>query len=149
MVLGIFIGSLILAIVFGVLWLVYEYETLGDVSFVISFISVIVSAISLAIGGLFGFINQPATEGTHQGVVTAVDLEGVYFRRYEVYLKSSGYTTQSDETTYKIYDYEKDLAEELKSCIGKEVKLNYGHDGGYIGWNSCGTYHIKSVEVIE
>jgi hypothetical protein len=29
------------------------------------------------------------------------------------------------------------------------VKLHYGHDGGYIAWNSCGTYHIKDVEIIE
>ena len=87
--------------------------------------------------------------GTHQGVITAVDLEGVYFRRYEVYLKSSGYTEQSDETKYLIYDYETDLAEELKNAIGKTVKIYYGHDGGYIPWNSCGTYHIKNIEIVE
>lgn len=85
----------------------------------------------------------------HQGVITAVDLEGINFRRYEVYLKSSGYTAQSDETKYLIYDYETELAEELMNAIGKTVKLHYGHDGGYISWNSCGTYHIKSFEVIE
>lgn len=73
----------------------------------------------------------------------------MYFRRYEVYLKSSGYTGQSDETKYLIYEYENDLAEELKDAIGKTVKINYGHDGGYIGWNSCGTYHIKNVEIID
>ena len=64
-------------------------------------------------------------------------------------MKSSGYTAQSDETVYKIYDYETELAEELMDAIGKTVKLYYGHDGGYIPWNSCGTYHIKKVEVIE
>lgn len=73
----------------------------------------------------------------------------MYFRRYEVYLKSSGYTGQSDETKYLIYEYENDLANELKDAIGKTVKIIYGHDGGYIGWNSCGTYHIKSVEIID
>lgn len=103
--------------------------------------------------GIFGFfhgwINYPPTEGTHQGIITAVDLEGVYFRRYEVYLKSSGYTNQSDETKYLIYDYEKELADELKNAIGKTVQLKYGHDGGYIGWKNCGTYHIKSFEILE
>ena len=109
-----------------------------------------VTALGLSIFGCFhGFINYPATEGTHQGVITAVDLEGIYFRRYEVYLKSSGYTEQSDETKYLIYADEKDLAEELQSLIGQKVKLYYGHDGGYIGWKSCGTYHIKSVEKVE
>ena len=103
----------------------------------------------LIFGCINGFTYQPRTEGVHQGIITAVDLEGKYFRRYEVYLKSSGYTTQSDETVYSIYDYETELAEELRNLVGKEVKLHYGHDGGYIGWNSCGEYHIKSVELVE
>lgn len=100
-------------------------------------------------GCFHGFINYPPTEGTHQGVITAVDLEGNWFRRYEVYLKSSGYTTQSDETVYLVYENETELIEKLKNAIGKEVKLHYGHDGGYIAWNSCGTYHIKDVEIVE
>ena len=94
-------------------------------------------------------MSVPPTEGTHIGVVTAVDLEGVYFSRYRIYLKSSGYTNQSDETVYLLYDYEKELAEEIKGYLGKEVKITYGHDGGYIGWNDCGTYHIKTVELVE
>lgn len=99
--------------------------------------------------GLFnGFINYPETEGIHQGVLTAVDLEGKYFRRYEIYLKSGEYSLETDETKYLIYDYETDLAEQLKNAIGKTVKLYYGHDGGYIDWKSCGTYHIKSIEVV-
>lgn len=110
----------------------------------------IILAIILFIYGMFhGFINHPPTEGTHQGVLTAVDLEGIWFRHYDVYLKSSGYTEQSDETTYCIYDYEKELAEELENALGKKVKLHYSHKGGYIGWKSCGTYHIDSVEVLE
>lgn len=110
------------------------------------------SCISICItifGGFHGFIYYSKTEGTHQGVITAVDLEGKYFRRYEVYLKSSGYTEQSDETKYLIYENEEDLANKLKEYIGKKVKLYYGHDGGYINWKSCGTYHIKNVELLE
>lgn len=109
----------------------------------------VLCCILLVVGFFTGFANVPPTEGTHIGVVTAVDLEGVYFRRYQIYLKSSGYTNQSDETIYLLYDYEKELAEELKKCLGKEVKLTYGHDGGYIAWNECGTYHIKSFEKIK
>ena len=110
---------------------------------------IIIGICMLISGFINGFTYQPKTEGVHQGVITAVDLEGKYFRRYEVYLKSSGYTSQSDETKYLLYDYETELAKELKSCLGKQVKLYYGHDGGYIPWNSCGTYHIKSVELVE
>lgn len=109
-----------------------------------------VFAIVIFIFGLFhGFINYPPTEGTQQGFITAVDLEGVYFRRYEIYVKSNGYTEQGDETKYLIYENENELAEQLKDYIGKEVKLHYAHKGGYIGWRSCGTYHIVSVELVE
>lgn len=120
---------------------------LEDIASVIGIISLIVTIALVIIGCVTGFINYPRTEGTQQGVITAVDLEGVWFRRYEVYLKSSGYT--GEETVYKIYENETELAKELKANIGKEVRLNYGHDGGYIGAFSCGTYHIKSVENIE
>lgn len=113
-------------------------------------IKMLVLGIILLITGCFtGFVNHPATEGVHQGVITAVDLEGVNFRRYEIYLKSNGYISQSDETIYLLYEYEKELAEQLKNAIGKEVKLTYGHDGGYINWKSCGTHHIKSFEIVE
>lgn len=147
MMIGLIIVCFIFFAVFGIAAMgSYKHE---DEFAVISLFTLGIAIILCVIGCFNGVINYPKTEGTHQGVVTAVDLEGVYFRRYEVYLKSSGHTTQSDETVYKIYDYETDLANQLKDCIGKEVKLNYGHDGGYIGWNSCGTYHIKSIEVIE
>ena len=118
-------------------------------------IKCIILAIILCFIGLFtGYIYYPATNGVHQGIITAVDLEGVFFRRYEIYIKSGGYSKDSngnvsDETKYLLYDYEKELAEQLQNAIGKEVKIYYGHDGGYIGWKSCGTYHIKKVELIE
>ena len=115
---------------------------------VLSVICGIVSVVILIFGMFNGFVYYPKTEGSHVGVITAVDLEGKYFRRYEIYLKSSGYTEQSDETKYLIYETEEDLAKQLQECIGKKVKLHYGHDGGYIGWRSCGTYHVKSVELL-
>ena len=124
----------------------YEHEIGFEVT---GLILLILTVCVSVFGCVHGFIDYPQTEGTHQGVITAVDLEGKWFRRYEVYLKSGGYTTQSDETAYLVYENEKELVEKLKNAIGKEVKLHYGHDGGYIAWNCCGTYHIKDVEIIE
>lgn len=138
-----FILSFIFPIIAAADW---KHDT---VYFTLTFVFLVIGIISLITGCFTGFVNQPKTEGIHQGVITAVDLEGVYFRRYEVYLKSSGYTNQSDETIYKLYEHETELAEQLINAIGKTVKIYYGHDGGYIGWNSCGTYHIKRVEVLE
>ena len=145
MILGMFILCGIIAVIFFITYDFTQSDSFGMIGLIFSILCII-----FIIFGMFnGFVNHPATEGTHQGIITAVDLEGVYFRRYEIYLKSSGYTDQSDETKYLIYEYEKDLAEQLKNAIGKKVKLYYGHDGGYIPWNSCGTYHIKSVEIAE
>ena len=145
------IGAMIILFILGIVSFIiadsnWEHEGL----FLGIGITLFILTVVIFIFGCFhGFINYPPTEGTHQGVITAVDLEGNWFRRYEVYLKSSGYTEQSDETVYKVYVNETELIEKLKNAIGKEVKLHYGHDGGYIAWNSCGTYHIKDVEIIE
>ena len=147
MIIGLIIFFTILGFVFiGIGCSSWERETLGLTGWAMSWI---IALVIFIFGCFHGFINYPPTEGTHQGVITAVDLEGNWFRRYEVYLKSSGYTEQSDETVYKVYVDETELIEKLKNAIGKEVQLHYGHDGGYIAWNSCGTYHIKDVEIIE
>mgnify|MGYP006070929959 CR=1 FL=1 len=145
------IGAMIILFVLGIIFFViadsnWQHEELFAG---IGIVLIILTFVVFIFGCFHGFVNYPPTEGTHQGVITAVDLEGNWFRRYEVYLKSSGYTTQSDETVYLVYENETELIEKLKNAIGKEVKLHYGHDGGYIAWNSCGTYHIKDVEIIE
>lgn len=144
-----------LCILFAVLATVFfcvgsDYYNGEEWQEVLAVICSIVFVVILIFGMFNGFVYYPKTEGTHVGVITAVDLEGKYFRRYEIYLKSSGYTEaeHSDETKYLIYETEEGLAKQLRECIGKKVKLHYGHDGGYIGWRSCGTYHIKSVELL-
>ena len=147
MIIGLIVGSFILGLIFFIVADVYWEHT--EVFAVLSALLMSIALSMFVFGCFHGFINYKPTEGTHQGVITAVDLEGNWFRRYEVYLKSSGYTEQSDETKYLIYEYEKDLAEKLQNAIGKTVKIYYGHDGGYIPWNSCGTYHIKNIEIIE
>ena len=148
MIIGLIIGLFTV----GIILLIASdpcYGTAGIILVIFAIIFILASFGIFIFGCFHGFVNYPATEGTHQGVITAVDLEGVWFRRYEVYLKSSGFTGQSDETKYLCYENETELVEQLKNAIGKTVKINYGHDGGYISWNSCGTYHIKSIEIIE
>lgn len=144
------IGILICCLIFPIGWFIadscYDKEGLGLSLMGISTIAMI----ALIIFGWFhGFISYPPTEGTHQGTLTAVDMEGIFFRHYKVYLKSSAFTEQGDETEYCVYLYENELSEKLKDAIGKKVKLHYSHKGGYIGYNSCGTYHIDEIEVLE
>lgn len=138
---------MIIVFIVGIILMCFIEENLA-----VGIIGIIMTLFSIGIfinGCINGFINYPKTEGTHVGMISAVDLEGIYFRRYEVYLKTSDYTTQTDETIYRIYEYEKELLEKINTMVGKQVKITYGHDGGYIGWNSCGTYHIKNIELIE
>ena len=148
MVLGIEIALVVLVIV-GLFAMCFDADS-GAIITIVCLIALLICSI---FGGFHGFIDYPATEGSQVGIITAVDLEGVWFRRYEIYIKSSGYTFKEDnfseETKYLIYEDEEELAEQLKNYLGKKVKLNYGHDGGYIGWRSCGKNHIKSVELIE
>lgn len=147
MIIGLIILFTILGCIFlGIACISYDAETAGATATIISWI---LASIIFIFGCFHGFINHPKTEGMHQGVLTAVDLEGVYFRRYECYLKSGEYTGQSDESKYLLYENETELVDQLKNAIGKKVKIYYGHDGGYIGWNSCGTYHIKRIEIVE
>ena len=144
------IGLMIIFFVLGIVFSFISECTFKNKGYIIAGMFSFAIAGCIFVYGCFnGFTYYPPTEGVHQGTITAVDLEGKYFRRYEVYLKSSGYTTHGDETVYKIYEYETELAKQLKECIGKKVKLYYGHDGGYINWQSCGTYHIKKVELLE
>lgn len=145
------IGFSVLALIISIIIFLVGDENTFEMVVVIS---ILIACILFPIGCLTGFWYYPKTEGTHQGIVTAVDLEGIFFRRYEIYIKSGGYSkqndgTMSDETKYLLYESETDLKNELQDLIGQEVKINYGHDGGFIPWNSCGTYHIKSVEKVE
>lgn len=141
-------GIIMCAILFfvGLFW---EDSSCDGKGIVLSAFSFILGTVLIIFGGFHGFLNYPATEGSHQGTLTAVDMEGYLFRRYKVYLKSSVFTEQGDETEYCVYLEETELSNKLKEAIGKKVKLNYSHKGGYIPYNSCGTYHIDSFEIIE
>lgn len=147
------IGSIILFFILGiVLWTVTAASE-EFTPFIIGTVFLIIACIICIYGCFHGFINYPPTGGTRIGTVTAIDLEGVYFRRWEVYLKSDGFEYSdgkvSNETKYLLYENETEILEQLREYQGKKVKLYYGFEGGYIRWNSCGTYHIKSIELLE
>lgn len=147
------IGIIMVLIIGGViLIMVGENSFNSGISFS-GLIAIVLAFIVFIIGCVNGFVYHPATEGTHIGIVTAIDLEGVYFRRWEVYLKSDGFEYSdgkvSNETKYLLYENETKIVEQLREYQGKKVKLYYGFEGGYIRWNSCGTYHITKVELLE
>lgn len=141
------LGLLVLCIILLVVGFVIEEVYYNGVGGGIAIMSLIIGVGIFIFGCFHGFINYPATEGSHQGIITAVDKEGVIFQRYKVYLKSSGYTNQGDETIYCVYIDETELADKLKKNIGQLATLHYGHNGGYIGYKSCGTYHVTGVDI--
>lgn len=143
------IGLLILGIILMFIGLIIAGEGYDEAGTFSVLIGTILFLVMLGVGAFHGFVSYPATEGAHAGTLTAVDKEGIIFNHYRVYLKSSVYTEQGDETEYCVYLEETELVNKLKEYIGKQVKLHYSHKGGYIGVRSCGTYHIDSVELIE
>lgn len=143
------IFGIIICVILFIVGVVWEGDSYDGKGFALSGLSFIFGIVLIILGAFHGFLNYPATEGSHQGTLTAVDMEGYFFRRYKVYLKSSAYTEQGDETEYCVYLEETELSNKLKEAIGKKIKLNYSHKGGYIPYNSCGTYHIDSFEIIE
>ena len=146
-----FICLIFLSIGFTMLW--YGLDEFEDKIASIGGIILLIG-IGFSIFGIFhGFVNYPASEGVHQGTITAVDREGYIFNHYKIYLKSNGRNTNdtsvSDETEYCLYLNESELANIAKEYIGKTAKVYYSHPGGYIGMKSCGTYHIDKIELIE
>lgn len=146
-----FICLIFLFIGWIMLW--YGLDEFEDKIASIGGIMLLIGVGFLIFGIFHGFVNYPASEGIHQGTITAVDREGYIFNHYKIYLKSNGRnsndTSVSDETEYCLYLNEGELANIAKEYFGKTVKIYYSHLGGYIGMKSCGTYHIDKIELVE
>lgn len=146
-----FICLIFLFIGWIMLW--YGLDEFEDKIASIGGIMLLIGVGFLIFGIFHGFVNYPASEGIHQGTITAVDREGYIFNHYKIYLKSnernSNDASVSDETEYCLYLNEGELANIAKKYLGETVKIYYSHPGGYIGVKSCGTYHIDKIELVE
>lgn len=136
MMLAICIMGIMGIIVFGCFWLnSYGNELIFGILTIVM-IGIVVA--SIVIGCLYGFIPHRPSERMHTGIISAVDREGYFGNKYKIYLKTSQYTTQEDESVYKLYSYETELADEAKKLIGKTVVVKYSFEGGYISAWSAG-----------
>ena len=124
----------------------YDHEVLFGVLVGVMALLLIVSVV---LGCLFGFIPHRSSEGVHTGIISAVDREGYFGNKYKIYLKTSQFTAQDDETVYYLYNHETELADKAKSLVGKNVVVKYSFEGGYISAWSAGENHIYSIEEVE
>lgn len=79
--------------------------------------------------------------GSTIGTITSVDKN--FFGTTAVYVKTS------ETTQEKLCIEDKELSEQAKSLIGKEVKVSYGTRVGLYSTGKCGQAPIEKIEVVS
>lgn len=87
------------------------------------------------------FIVLDNGEGSTIGTITSVDKN--FFGTTAVYVKTS------ETTQEKLCIEDKELSEQAKSLIGKEVKVSYGTRVGLYSTGKCGQAPIEKIEVVS
>lgn len=87
------------------------------------------------------FIVLDNGEGSTISTITSVDKN--FFGTTAVYVKTS------ETTQEKLCIEDKELSEQAKSLIGKEVKVSYGTRVGLYSTGKCGQAPIEKIEVVS
>lgn len=122
------------------------------VGIVISILAWVDGEIGLGFGMLFmaifissmfalPFIVLDNGAGSTIGTITSVDKN--FFGTTAVYVKTS------ETTQEKLCIEDKELSEQAKSLIGKEVKVSYGTRVGLYSTGKCGQAPIEKIEVVS
>lgn len=91
---------------------------------------------------LLPFIVLDKGSGSTIGTITSVDKN--FFGTTALYIK----TTETTQEKYCI-EFDKELEEQAKELIGKEVKVSYGERVGLYSTGKCSQAPIKSIELIK
>ena len=157
-VLTIFI-EIIMLILIGVCW--YQAEencsVLGGLG--ACFFGIMLFVIPTIIGNAHGYINYIESNDKDKARITAVTQEQDLFKTYykvEVEYLTNTPTQSGVVTNYNIekdifycYITDKELVENLKNNMYKELWIISGHKGGYETYKDFGTKLIKDIELIE
>ena len=111
------------------------------------------------IGNAHGYINYIESNDKDKARITAVTQEQDLFKTYykvEVEYLTNTPTQSGVVTNYNIekdifycYITDKELVENLKNNMYKELWIISGHKGGYETYKDFGTKLIKDIELIE
>lgn len=82
--------------------------------------------------------------GTHNGYITAVDQEGIFYPNYHIFVKTDNQSSQED--SYCVPQYNRVLADQLKAYSRSKTRVNIEYVGirGY-GWHLCIDEQITRV----
>lgn len=121
-------------------------DNLGFILIIIRATIIVVIFIAFIIFLLFFIKYNTDVNGTHSGIVTAVEQSGYFYQNYIVYFKTN--STSSQEDMYCIPQNQTDLANELRLAqeSQKEITLHYTGVKG-LGLNLCGYDQITSVDI--
>lgn len=118
---------------------------------------IILIGISVIIAGLliFGYIwfyVPYSNSGVKAGILNDVKHKGIIFKTYEGHLILSGFRPgqqglQSNEFEFSVED--KDLAIQLMSLSGENVKLHYKEYFGALPWRGYTKYIVDSIVAVE
>lgn len=103
--------------------------------------------LTIPIIGLFGGIHVVTTaDGSHTGVVTAVEEEGIWFKTWRVYFKTDAQSSQED--VYCLID--DSLVSELKKhARNKETVTITYYDLMMPGWDECKSGDIAIISGVS
>lgn len=118
--------------------------------FIIISLSVII--VGLGIFGYIWFYVPYSNSGVKAGILNDVKHKGIIFKTYEGHLILSGFRPgqqglQSNEFEFSVED--KDLAIQLMSLSGENVKLHYKEYFGAIPWRGYTKYIVDSIVAVE
>ena len=94
--------------------------------------------------GIASFKWNTDANGTHSGIVTAIEQSGVFFKNYHVYFKTN--STSSQEDNYCVPQDQNDLINQLRDAQEKQktITLHYTGVTGF-GWNLCSYDQITGI----
>ncbi|MBR1426460.1 MAG: hypothetical protein IJ609_01405 [Paludibacteraceae bacterium] len=103
--------------------------------------------------GIFGYFKFcfVYSEGTDSGELNYFSYEGLVFKTYEGKLIQSGFKSkaaaasgvQSNEFRFSVTD--KQVADSLMHCTGKQVELHYQKYSGVLPWRGNSLYVVDSI----
>lgn len=156
LVIALIILFIILACVFAYMCEETDYLSFGLLACVMIGLSI---ATPFLVGNFHGYVNYIESNDKDKARITAItqeqDLMHAYYKIDVEYLTNTP-TQQGMITNYRIekdtfycYITDKELVDQVKNNMYKEVWIYSGYKGGYETYKDFGTKLLKRIEIIE
>lgn len=93
-------------------------------------------------------------EGVKAGNLNFVVYKGYVFKTYEGKVIQAGFTGRNNTTSIQSYEFEfsitdKDIADSLMRCGGREVELHYKEYLGALPWRGMQKYIVDDIIAVK